>query len=165
MNPRGPARFQLLAARSADEWSAARRLIQTYVQSLSVDLSFQAIEHELANLATVYGPDQGAMLLARLENDWAGCCALQALPEGDSGHACEMKRLYVNPVYRGQGLGRQLAEAVMLEAQRIGYTHMYLDTLDDMEAARKLYQELGFEEVPPYYFSPLAGTHFLRVTL
>ena len=53
----------------------------------------------------------------------------------------------------------------MLEAQRIGYTHMYLDTLDDMEAARKLYQDLGFEEVPPYYFSPLAGTHFLRVTL
>ena len=160
-----PARFQLLTARTANEWSAAHTLVQAYVNSLSVDLSFQAIEHELAHLPLVYGPDQGAMLLARLENDWAGCCALQALPEVDTGHACEMKRLYVNPTHRGQGLGRQLAEAVMLEAQRIGYTHMYLDTLDDMEAARKLYQDLGFEEVPPYYFSPLAGTHFLRVTL
>jgi hypothetical protein len=42
---------------------------------------------------------------------------------------------------------------------------MLLDTLDDMEAARGLYATLGFEEIPPYYFNPIAGAHYLKVDL
>jgi ribosomal protein S18 acetylase RimI-like enzyme len=76
-----------------------------------------------------------------------------------------MKRLYVRKAFRRFGLGRQLAEA-MLDAARVsGYHSVLLDTLDDMEAARQLYAELGFEEVAPYYHNPLPGAHYLKVDL
>ena len=83
----------------------------------------------------------------------------------DYPNAAEMKRLYVRPAYRGAGLGRLLAEGILDAARQGGYDCVLLDTLDDMEAARALYEELGFEEVPPYYFNPIAGAHYLKATL
>jgi ribosomal protein S18 acetylase RimI-like enzyme len=76
-----------------------------------------------------------------------------------------MKRLYVRPAFRGIGLGRTLAKALFDEARRIGYSTMLLDTLDDMEAARELYASLGFVEIPPYYFNPIPGAHYLKAEL
>ena len=78
---------------------------------------------------------------------------------------CEMKRLFVRPAFRRFGLGRRLAEALMDEARRCGYSVMLLDTLDDMEAARELYASLGFVETAPYYFNPIPGAHYLRADL
>ena len=76
-----------------------------------------------------------------------------------------MKRLYVRRAFRRFGLGRMLAETLLGLARSAGYSAMYLDTLDDMEAARELYASLGFEEVPPYYYNPIPGAHYLRVDL
>ena len=76
-----------------------------------------------------------------------------------------MKRLYVRPAFRRFGLGRQLAQALMDRATEAGYSTMLLDTLDDMEAARGLYETLGFDEVPPYYFNPIPGAHYLKADL
>jgi ribosomal protein S18 acetylase RimI-like enzyme len=76
-----------------------------------------------------------------------------------------MKRLYVRPAFRRVGLGRVLAQALLDEGRRAGYSVMLLDTLDDMEAARDLYETLGFEEIPPYYFNPVPGAHYLKAEL
>ena len=76
-----------------------------------------------------------------------------------------MKRLYVRPAFRRFGLGRTLAEALLDEARRAGYSTMLLDTLDEMESARELYASLGFEECAPYYFNPIPGAHYLKVDL
>jgi ribosomal protein S18 acetylase RimI-like enzyme len=76
-----------------------------------------------------------------------------------------MKRLYVRNAYRGFGLGRQLAEAALDAGRRAGYSSVLLDTLDDMEAARALYEDLGFEAIEPYYHNPIAGAHYLKVDL
>jgi ribosomal protein S18 acetylase RimI-like enzyme len=95
----------------------------------------------------------------------AGCCALRLLDNVDYVNACEMKRLYVRPAYRGLGLGRLLAEGILDAARQSGYTSLLLDTLSDMETARALYRELGFEEIPPYYHNPIPGAHYLRVRL
>jgi len=76
-----------------------------------------------------------------------------------------MKRLYVRPSFRRYGLGRALAQALLDEGRRAGYSTMLLDTLDDMEAARELYASLGFEEIAPYYFNPIAGAHYLKANL
>jgi ribosomal protein S18 acetylase RimI-like enzyme len=58
-----------------------------------------------------------------------------------------------------------LAQALLDEAQRMGYSEVLLDTLNDMEAARGLYASLGFEEIPPYYYNPIPGAHYLKATL
>jgi ribosomal protein S18 acetylase RimI-like enzyme len=76
-----------------------------------------------------------------------------------------MKRLYVRKAFRGFGLGRQLAEAILDAARQAGYACVLLDTLDGMESARALYAELGFVEIPPYYHNPIAGSHYLKADI
>lgn len=142
-----------------------REIFLEYAQSLNVDLCFQDFERELADLPGDYAAPMGALLLAWVDDALAGCCALRPLRESDYSNAAEMKRLYVRKAFRGFGLGRSLTEAILDEARRAGYSQVLLDTLDDMEAARALYDELGFEEIPPYYHNPIAGAHYLRVSL
>ena len=144
---------------------AARELFREYAEALQVDLCFQGFEAELAALPGDYAAPRGAFLLAFVDGQLAGCGAFRALPDVDYANACEMKRLYVRRAFRRFGLGRLLAQALIDAATQAAYSAMLLDTLDDMEAARGLYAALGFEEVPPYYFNPLPGAHYLKVDL
>ena len=112
-----------------------------------------------------YAPPHGALLAAKVDGELAGCCALRPLDAADYPNACEMKRLYVRDSCRAMGLGRQLAEAALDAARQGGYACVLLDTLDDMEAARALYEDLGFEEIPPYYHNPIRGAHYLKADL
>jgi putative acetyltransferase len=150
---------------SAAELDAVRTLFQEYAAQLGVDLCFQNFAQELRDLPGEYATPRGALLLAHIDGAFAGCCALRPLDTADYPNAAEMKRLYVRPAYRGLGLGRLLAEGILDAARQGGYDCVLLDTLDDMEAARALYEELGFEEIPPYYFNPIAGAHYLKATL
>jgi len=142
-----------------------RAIFREYAQGLAVDLCFQDFETELATLPGEYAEPRGALLLATVDGQLAGCCALRPMDTADYPNAAEMKRLYVRPAFRGLGLGRQLAEAVLDAARQAGYGCVLLDTLDDMEAARGLYEDLGFEDIPPYYHNPIAGAHYLKADL
>ena len=152
-------------ASQADAVEAVRTLFGEYAASLAVDLGFQHFEAEVAALPGEYAGPLGALLLARVDGQPAGCGALRPLPDADYPNACEMKRLYVRPAFRRFGLGRQLAQQLLDLGTQAGYSHMLLDTLDDMEAAREMYAALGFEEIPPYYFNPIPGAHYLKVEL
>lgn len=157
--------IELLSPQDAQGWDETRAILREYADSLDVDLCFQGFEEELAQLPGAYAPPAGLMLLALVDGAVAGCGAFRNLPDVDYPNACEMKRLYVRPAFRRFGLGRLLAQALMDRASQAGYSSMLLDTLDEMEAARGLYESLGFEEVPPFYFNPLPGAHYLRVVL
>lgn len=158
---------QLVVVDSADTASieAAREIFREYAASLDVDLAFQDFEQELLDLPGPYAPPRGVLMLALLDGAVAGCCALRPADAVDYANASEMKRLYVRKAFRGFGLGRQLAEAALDAARQHGYDCVLLDTLSDMEAARALYVELGFEEIPPYYHNPIPGAHYLKVDL
>ena len=158
-------RVQLVVPESPEQLDATRAIFREYAQGLGVDLCFQNFEAELAALPGDYGAPRGALLLATVEGELAGCGAFRPLPDADYANACEMKRLYVRPRFRGLGLGRVLAQALMDQAVRAGYSVMLLDTLDDMEAARGLYVALGFVEIPPYYYNPIPGAHYLKADL
>nr|WP_231402744.1 GNAT family N-acetyltransferase [Caenimonas aquaedulcis] len=132
---------------------------------MGVDLCFQNFDAELESLPGDYCAPRGALLTATVDGRLAGCCALRPLDNADYPNAAEMKRLYVRDGYRGLGLGRQLVEATLDAARQAGYACVLLDTLDDMEAARTLYEDLGFEDIPPYYHNPIAGAHYLKATL
>ncbi|MBC7916456.1 MAG: GNAT family N-acetyltransferase [Rhodoferax sp.] len=155
----------LVSPATKTELDAVRTLFMEYAQSLKVDLCFQNFEAELRDLPGEYAAPRGALLLATVGGQLAGCCALRPLDTVDYANACEMKRLYVRPDHRGSGLGRVLAEATLDAARQQGYDCILLDTLDDMESARALYQELGFVEVPPYYYNPIPGAHYLKADL
>jgi GNAT superfamily N-acetyltransferase len=144
---------------------AARSILREYAASLDIDLCFQDFEAELTGLPGEYAAPSGQLLLAFVDGALAGCGALRAIADVDYANACEMKRLYVRPAFRRFGLGRILAQALLDEARRIGYSAMLLDTLDDMEAARELYASLGFEDIPPYYYNPIPGAHYLKADL
>ncbi|MCW5220631.1 GNAT family N-acetyltransferase [Verminephrobacter aporrectodeae] len=150
---------------SPAEMEMVRDIFREYADSLGVDLGFQDFERELAHLPGEYIEPRGALLLAEVEGALAGCCALRPLDNCDYPNASEMKRLYVRKAFRGFGLGRELAQAMLDRARQAGYACVLIDTLDDMESARALYTDLGFAEIPPYYHNPIAGAHYLRADI
>ena len=101
-------------------------------------------------------------MLAMVDGELAGCCAMRPLDSVDYPNACEMKRLYVRDAYRRLGLGRQLAEAVMDAARVAGYHTMRLETLPEREIAQALSRDLGVKGVPPCFHNPIAGPHYLK---
>ncbi|MCH8036006.1 MAG: GNAT family N-acetyltransferase [Proteobacteria bacterium] len=119
------------------------------------------IEAELASLPGSYAPPGGGVWLAHVDGALAGCVALRP----HDGGTCEMKRLWVRPAFRGLGLGRRLAETGIAAARRAGYRTLCLDTLAFMDAARALYQTLGFHEIPAYYDNPLEDVRYLELDL
>ncbi|MDQ6680449.1 MAG: GNAT family N-acetyltransferase [Pseudomonadota bacterium] len=161
----GEPRIELRSPDTPALLDAAREIFREYASGLDVDLRFQNFDEELQNLPGDYAAPTGHLLLAFVDGELAGCGALRAFVDVDYANACEMKRLYVRPAFRRFGLGRTLAEELLDEGRRAGYSAMLLDTLDDMEAARELYETLGFEEIPPYYFNPIAGAHYLKADL
>jgi ribosomal protein S18 acetylase RimI-like enzyme len=152
--------FRIVAVRAASDLEATMALFRDYAAALDVDLAYQDFAGEMAAMPGKYAPPDGELLLAR-DGDGAaaGCVGLRPI---DPPGCCEMKRLYVAPAGRGAGLGGALVAALIEAAQRLGYREMRLDTLPSMAEAQALYRKLGFETMPPYYATPIAGTVFMR---
>ena len=157
--------IEILSPRHEADLLQTKEIFLAYAKAINIDLCFQDFDTELANLPGDYLPPRGALLLAWVDQTLAGCCALRPIDSSDYANASEMKRLFVRPEFRGLGLGRQLAESIIDAARMSGYDSVLLDTLDDMEIARAMYEDLGFKEIPPYYHNPLAGAHYLKVDL
>ena len=160
-----PPAFEFITPDTPVLLAATRQIFREYAGQLGIDLCFQNFDEELAALPADYAAPHGCLLLAMLDGEVAGCCALRPLDNVDYPNASEMKRLYVREAHRRSGLGRQLAEAILDAARVAGYHCVLLDTLSDMEAARALYEDLGFKDIPPYYHNPIAGAHYLKVDL
>jgi putative acetyltransferase len=147
----------------ADDIAEIRQLLREYEAWLGTDLCFQDFESELAGLPGSYAPPSGRLLIAMASSAYraAGCVALRPFDES----TCEMKRLFVRADFRGTGLGRRLALAIVDEARAAGYRRMRLDTLPQQREAHQLYASLGFREIEPYRPNPIAGSLFLELDL
>jgi ribosomal protein S18 acetylase RimI-like enzyme len=179
----------LIRAASLDtDLGVVASLFRDYAASLPIDLGFQDFDKELASLPGKYAAPTGALLIACTAGSPSGCVAVRRLDlnlprEGVSQRAssrttgaappfileqaqvCEMKRLYVKVAYRGQGLGKQLACAIIEAASAAGYREMRLDTLATMASAQALYRSLGFKEIAAYYDSPIKDMIFMALQL
>lgn len=153
--------MNICAAVTPEHVALTRALFEEYAAWLGVDLCFQGFAAELAGLPGSYAPPRGRLLLALAGGEAAGCVALRPREEG----VCEMKRLFVRPGFRGQGLGKRLVERILEEARAIGYEKIRLDTLRSMQAAIQLYEALGFGRAAPYYETPLHDTVFMELQL
>ncbi|SRR6266576_4273508 len=149
-------------AQSAEQIAQVRKLFLEYAKSLGFSLCFQSFDQELASLPGDYAPPDGRLLLAEYDSHLAGCAALHKL----DAEACEMKRLYLRPEFRGQGLGRSLTERILSEARAIGYQRVRLDTVEPvMKDAVAMYRKIGFKEIAPYRQNPIAGALYMELDL
>jgi ribosomal protein S18 acetylase RimI-like enzyme len=146
----------------ASDIPGVRKLFLEYAESLGFSLCFQGFDREVADLPGKYAAPGGAILLAEFESRLVGCVALRQLAEG----VCEMKRLYVKPSARGFGLGRRLVTAILQRARQLGYEVIRLDTVPErMANAIRLYEDLGFREIQPYYDNPIPSALYLELKL
>jgi putative acetyltransferase len=148
-------------AESPELIGIVRELFLEYSKSLDVDLCFQGFAEELAGLPGDYAKPAGRLLLAFEEFHAAGCGALRRIDD----EVCEMKRLYVRPVFRGKGAGRELIDELIRSAREIGYRRMRLDTLPSMTKAIAIYHSMGFKAIAPYRVNPVPGAAFLELDL
>ena len=154
--------MKLIQATSPEEIALARQLFEEYASWLEISLCFQNFDKELASLPGDYALPRGRLFLAIEDDQLAGCVALRPLPD----RACEMKRLYVRPTFRGRGLGRKLVATILEAAREIGYERMLLDTLPGkMDQALAMYRRLGFKEIEAYYDNPVEGATFMELSL
>ena len=145
--------FDIRPARSQPELTATAALFRAYAASLDIDLAPQGFADELAALPGPYAAPQGAILLAKQGDHVLGCIALKKLAPG----IAEIKRLYVRPQARGQGVARALVAAVIDQARGLGYGEIKLDTLPQMQTAIALYRSVGFADIPAYGSHPYPG--------
>jgi ribosomal protein S18 acetylase RimI-like enzyme len=144
-----------------DDIELVRELFREYGQSLGIDLSFQGFDRELETLPGAYAAPEGAVIIARQEGTACGCVALRRIDD----RTCEMKRLYVRPGSRGEGVGAELVTRIIETARSRGYSVMRLDTLPSMKSAVSLYRSFGFREIPAYIFNPIPGALFMEKAL
>jgi len=98
---------------------------------------------------------RGAFVVAYAGGGPVGCGAIRRL----DGETAEVKRMYVEPAARGQGVGRLVLAALEEEARRLGVRSLVLETGERQPESLRLYSGAGFVRIPPfgeYEASPLS---------
>ncbi len=151
----------IILAATSEHYAQAKSLFEAYQKYLGIDLCFQGFAAEIDSLSAMYGPPRGALLLARVEEDAVGCVGLRDL--GDN--IAEMKRMYVLPLFQGQGIGKALTTRIIATAKLLGYHAIRLDTIPKLERAVDLYRRMGFTEIEVYRHNPDPTALFLELRL
>lgn len=146
--------IKIIEVQTAAELTQVRGLFRAYFQFLAqeddLDISSQGIEDELASLPGKFAPPEGRLIMAVTSEQPMGCAALRRI----DGQVCELKRMFVLPQFRGQGVGKALARKLIQDARTMGYECMRLDTGNFWTAAIQLYESLGFQRIEPYHEVP-----------
>ena len=146
--------IKIVEVQTTAELTQVKDLFRAYFQFLAhdhgLDISYQGIEEELASLPGKFAPPDGRLIMAVLSGQAIGCAALRRIDEQVS----ELKRMFVLPQFRGQGVGKELARKLIEDAHTIGYKYIRLDTGNFLTAAIQLYESLGFQRIEPYYEVP-----------
>jgi GNAT superfamily N-acetyltransferase len=123
-------------------------------------------EAELRGLPGKYVEKEADLLLARIKGEGAGCVAITRRVLTDGMEAAEMKRLWVEPRFRGHGVGRGLVGSAINWARAHGCSAVVLDTVNEaMPEAAQLYRSLGFEEITRFNENPVPGVRFYKLML
>ena len=141
-----------------------RRLVLAHAAIRATTPGVEYMRADALALPGPYRPPRGGLWLARAAdatNDGVGCVALRPLDQSSA----EVKRMFVDPAWRGRGVGRALMRTLIAAARDRGCQMLYLGTLEDMVAAHSLYRSLGFMPVDRYRPDELVDTRFYALPL
>jgi GNAT superfamily N-acetyltransferase len=121
---------------------ATDRAKELYNEVVDVD---EMLDHSMSEI-NLFSPPYGRLLLAREEGVVAGVACMKSIRED----TCEIKRMYVRPIYRGKKIGRNLLNQLIQDAKGIGYSKILLDSAQFMREAHSLYRSVGFKDIELY---------------
>lgn len=153
--------YRVKRAKFPQDLDAVLAIYREYVSTTSADLAFQNNEQDFLQLAQTYSSPESQIFLCLNDKQILGCAAFKRYTKD----ICEMKRVYVRPQARGQGLGAKLVTQAVRTARAVGYKKICLDVLPEFEVAYRVYQSLGFKPHPPITQNPVLGTRYLALTL
>lgn len=134
---------------------AAFRIVEEYCDAANV-----VARDTKEEFRRYYFGERSGVWLASLENNVVGCIALRVLSEIQ--RSGEIKRMYVQPAYRGHGIAKELLDAVEKFAAKAGDEWLYLDSAPGMDTAVRFYQRNGFEPCTPYNDNPQANIYLRK---
>lgn len=144
------------------DYELFKSLLQEYAQRDLADPANSTIWNDLQSLPERYGPPTGFAMLAYHGAELAGCGALAQTQQAD---LAEIKRIYVRPNFRRQGLARALTVRLLTQARAMAYHAAGISTWPDNDQALALYRALGFQPIPPFKTHIHAQLVFLGVSL
>ena len=153
--------MKYISPNTADQFNDAISLFQEYANSLNISLAFQNFDEELNIINSMYGSPTGCLLLVYDNELPIACAAYRKI--GDD--VCELKRMYIKPDSRRNGVGQEIMNILCTRAKLNGYKLMRLDTLDTMIPAIKLYSNNGFYTIDSYYHNPNEGVVYMEKSL
>src|SRR5580698_3997162 len=132
-----------------DNLDQAWAIVSEYYDSVSV-----VVREDRTTFSSAYFNARSGFWLARIGNAVVGCIALRPLDVFPA--AGEVKRLYVQPASRGQGIAGLLLDTLHSYAITAGYEWLYLDSKDDLKTAIRFYENRGYRHCARYNDNPQA---------
>lgn len=138
-----PDGYLLRPITDADDRDVAR-LIRTVMPEFGADGPGYAIhDAEVDAMTAAYDRPRAAYFVVTHLERVVGGGGVAPL-DGGAADTCELRKMYFLPEARGLGLGRAMLRRCLQRARAIGFHWCYLETLDRMDAARRLYEQSGF---------------------
>lgn len=152
---------EYIIANTDKDFNAAVLLFKEYAYWLNIDLSFQRFEKELMDLKEMYTAPNGGIVLYKQDNKYLASVAVRKI----EGEIAELKRMFVQPAFQHQGIGKALLEKAIALARNLHYAYIRLDTLNHMTPAINLYKKYGFYEIEAYYHNPITTAVYFELKI
>lgn len=137
----------------ADNAPVAAIIREVMTEFGAVGCGYSSEDPEVQAMFEAYPAPRAAFFVVERAGRALGCGGMGPLAGGDAD-VCELRKMYFLPALRGSGMGNRLLGAILDAARAAGYRRCYLETLDSMDAARRLYLGHGFASID----APLGDT-------
>ena len=137
----------------SDIKAVANIIRQVMTEFQAVGCGYSINDSEVDDMYTAYSPLGSEFFVIELNGEVLGCGGYAPLNGGDED-TCELRKMYFLPSLRGTGMGVPLLKLCLERAKLNGYSRCYLETIDGMQQARRLYEKHGFV----YLDEPMGST-------
>lgn len=118
---------------------------------------FALSDMEVDAMSYAYAAPRSAYFVVEEEGRVLGGAGIAPL-DGGAPDTCELRKMYYLPAARGRRLGERVLQLCLERARQFGFRRCYLETLTGMDAAMRLYERIGFRQLP----GPLGNTGHFR---